>query len=115
MTELHADHKMQADFEASGATFPKVTATRIDELMADVMYSHHVVPGTTTTVATAILKVGLVNFTLANEFTACVDPRNFNAELGAKYAIEKAKESARNKLWELEGYALAQQLQQVKE
>lgn len=110
---LHTDHKMQADFEASGATFPKVTACRIDELMQQVTFSTHVVPDTTTTIATAILQVGAVKFTLANEFTACVDPRNFNAELGAKYAIEKATESARNKLWELEGYSLAQRLPKV--
>lgn len=107
MTE-HKDHAMEADFEASGSVYPKVTAARIDELMQQVTFSTHIVPGTTTTIATAMLQIGAVKFTLANEFTACVDPRNFNAELGAKYAIEKATESARNKLWELEGYALAQ-------
>lgn len=113
MTEKHKDHVMQADFESSGAVFPKVTAQRIDELMGEVEYSTHIVPGTTTTLATAILQVGAVKFTLANEFTACVDPRNFNAELGSKYAIEKAAEAARNKLWELEGYALAQRITNV--
>lgn len=105
----HKDHAMQADFEASGSVYPKVTAQRIDELMQKVTYHTHIVPGTTTTLATAMLAVGNVNFTLATEFTACVDPRNFNAEKGAKYAIEKASETARNKLWELEGYALANQ------
>ena len=105
----HKDHAMEADFEASGSVYPKVTAARIDELMQQVTFSTHIVPGTTTTIATAMLQVGAVKFTLANEFTACVDPRNFNAELGAKYAIEKATESARNKLWELGGYSLAQQ------
>lgn len=105
----HKDHAMQADFEASGSVYPKVTAERIDDLMEQVTFSTHVVPGTTTTIATAMLQIGAVNFTLANEFTACVDPRNFNAALGAKYAIEKASEAAREKLWELEGYALAQQ------
>ena len=106
----HTDHAMQADFEAAGAVYPKVTASRIDELMGSVTFSTHIVPGTTTTVATAILTQGHIKFTLANEFTACVDPRNFNAELGAKYDIQKASEAARNKLWELEGYALAQQV-----
>lgn len=109
MGDLHDDHKMQAEFESAGAVYPKVEVGIIDALMANVQYSTHIVPDTTTTVATAILKVGNVNFTLANEFTACVDPRNFNAELGAKYAIQKAAESARNKLWELEGYSLAKE------
>jgi hypothetical protein len=45
-------------------------------------------------------------FTLCQEITACVDPANFDAELGKKYAIEKAASVARNKLWELEGYKL---------
>jgi len=105
--QKHSDHAMQADFESQGSVYPKVTAERIDQLMQKVIFSTHVVPNTTTTIATAILQVNLVKFTLANEFTACVDPRNFNAELGAKYAIQKASESARNKLWELEGYLLA--------
>ena len=105
----HSDHAMQADFEAAGSVYPKVTAQRIDELMQQVKFSTYVVPGTTASYATAILQVGAVKFVLASEFTACVDPRNFNAELGAKYAIEKARESARNKLWELEGYSLSQE------
>lgn len=101
-----ADQTMQAEFLSAGAVFPKVTSEQIDALMQQVTYQTHIVPGTTTTVATAMIKMGLVTFTLANEFTACVDSRNFNAELGAKYAIEKAAVTARNKLWELEGYHL---------
>jgi hypothetical protein len=38
--------------------------------------------------------------------SACVDPKNFNDELGKKYAYE----SAFNKLWELEGYRLQSEL-----
>lgn len=104
------DHVMQADFEASGSIYPKVTADQIDALMNDVIYKTNVVDGTTTTLAVAVLPIGAVNFTLAIELTACVDPRNFNAEKGAMYAVEKAKTSARNKLWELEGYSLAKEI-----
>jgi hypothetical protein len=39
--------------------------------------------------------------------SACVDPRNFNAKLGADYAIQDCVNAARDKLWELEGYHLA--------
>ena len=48
-------------------------------------------------------------FTLANGFeivtnSACVDPANFDMELGKKYC----KQHAENKIWELEGYRLQQ-------
>lgn len=101
------DHDMQKDFEESGSIYPKVEAADIDDLMNKVRYDSHVVAGTTTTVITAYLPIGTVNFTLCTEIMACVDPRNYNAEKGVKYGIEKAQVSARNKLWELEGYFLA--------
>ena len=41
---------------------------------------------------------------------ACVDKRNYNAELGFKYGKEKAEAIAEDKLWELEGYFLAKEL-----
>lgn len=104
------DKAIQADFESSGSIYPKVEADHIEQLMQKVKYDVHVCPDTTTTVITAYIPVGLVNFTLCTEIMACVDPRNFNAELGAKYGIEKAKVSAKNKLWELEGYSLAKSM-----
>lgn len=76
-------------------------------MMQRVNYDAHIVPGTTTTVITGYIPIGATNFTLCTEIMACVDPRNFNAEKGAKYGIEKASVSAKNKLWELEGYRLA--------
>ena len=104
------DQDMQKDFEDSGSVYPKVEASYIEKLMKQVKYETHVVDGTTTTVVTAYIPVGKVNFTLCTEIMACVDPRNFNAEKGAKYGIEKAEVSARNKLWELEGYSLAKEM-----
>lgn len=104
MTE---DQEMQKDFEESGSVYPKVEASKIESLMAKVKYNAHVVDGTTTTVITSFIPIGKINFTLSTEIMACVDPRNFNKEKGEKYGIEKAAVSARNKLWELEGYLLA--------
>ena len=101
------DTRMEADINQLGLNAPRVPKEHIDMLMEHVQYKTHIVEGTTTTVAVAVLPMGTVDFTLAIESTACVDKANFNAELGAKYAIEKAAESARNKLWELEGYVLA--------
>lgn len=101
------DKRIEEEIKSKGLTYPRVEKERIDELMAQVTYDCHVVPGTTTTVITAMLPIGHINFSLCTEIMACVDPRNFNAELGKKYGIEKAEISARSKLWELEGYALA--------
>ena len=52
--------------------------------------------------------------TLANGFTvvgdsACVSPANFNAEIGRSVAREKARE----KIWQLEGYLLKQRLSEA--
>jgi hypothetical protein len=57
------------------------------------------------------LKTTVCVLTMANGFevvgtSACIDPDNFNYELGKKYAFENAY----NKLYELEGYLLQSQL-----
>lgn len=56
-------------------------------------------------------KLTVAVITLPNKFkvtgeASCVDAKNFNKELGEKYALEKAVEN----LWELEGYLLAERL-----
>jgi len=96
------DSQMEQEIIAKGLTAPRITNDQITKLMESVNYHTYVVPGTTTTVAVAMLD----GFTLCQEITACVDPANFDADLGRKYAIEKAAGVARNKLWELEGYKL---------
>jgi hypothetical protein len=48
-------------------------------------------------------------FTVTGE-SACASPENFNAEIGRKIAFE----NARQKIWPLMGYALKQQLSEVK-
>ena len=108
---MTSDKEMCKDFEDSGAVFPKVTTERIEELMKQVRYIPSLVEGTTTTLVVSVLPIGLTDFTLATTTMACVDKRNFNAELGVKYCIEKCEKETRNKLWELEGYTLAQFIQ----
>ena len=108
---MTSDKEMCKDFEGSGAVFPKVTPERIEELMEQVRYIPSLVEGTTTTLVVSVLPIGLTDFTLATTTMACVDKRNFNAELGVKYCIEKCEKETRNKLWELEGYVLAQFIQ----
>ena len=105
------DVEMERDIEALNLTAPRITPEQIDELMAGVTYHTQVIPGTTTTVATAIAANG---FTLAIGMTACADLANFNAEFGAKYAIRDAESKARGELWKLEGWRLKLQLHEEK-
>ena len=49
-------------------------------------------------------------YTVTGE-SACVDPTNYDKELGEKYALEQAVE----KLWPLEGYLLANDLYRAKQ
>ena len=85
----------------------KVTEEQIEAILADcTLYVTHI-PDTTTTIAVVFDKDG---FSLAISHSACVDPANFDAELGAEYASKYATEKARKKLWELEGYRLAKSL-----
>ena len=97
------DAEMEREIQTLGLTAPRVTPDQIDALMRGVRYEVQVVHGTTTTLATAIAANG---FTLAIGMTACADPANFNAELGAKYAIKDAEAKARQELWKLEGWRL---------
>ena len=116
-----SDKTMSNDFENSGSIYPKVSPDIIADLIRKVRYETNRVSGTTTINATAILVTGGMTktkdgfiphtFTLATCSTACADPRNFNEEKGKFYAIQKASKSARDKLWELEGYALFKELQ----
>lgn len=82
----------------------KVTKEQIDAIMVDVTYHVYRVPDTTTTIAVAFDKDG---FSLGVGMSACVDPANFDAKLGAEYACLDAEKKAIAKLWELEGYRLA--------
>ena len=97
------DAEMEREIQTLGLTAPRVTPDQIDALMSGVRYEVQVVTGTTTTLATAIAANG---FTLAIGMTACADPANFNADLGAKYAIKDAEAKARQELWKLEGWRL---------
>lgn len=59
------------------------------------------------TILTIGRKTTLVLLTLQNGFevvgtSACVDPENYNQEVGAKFARQRALD----KVWELEGYKL---------
>ena len=75
----------------------KVTQEQIDILLNNSDIEVKTVFGKCTTVA-----VKLKNGFILTESSACVDPANYDAELGKKLCYEHIE----NRLWELEGYAL---------
>lgn len=88
----------------------KVEFSRIQLLLSKLQYIFVLVPGTTTTICVAQLPNG---FTVGRGESACVDPTNYNKELGEKYSKERALADATNQLWLLEGYVLASKLNPV--
>lgn len=108
--EVPADEaKIEAEIQAKGLNnAPRVMPERIAELMARVTFVNEVgevlgLSGTTSTFVHAFFEGKLF---LATGHSACVSPENFNAEDGIRIAKGKAERAAREKLWELEGYAL---------
>lgn len=78
-----------------------VTKAQLDDLVAKSSVEYAVF-GNKLTVAVITLPS---NFKVTGE-ASCVDASNFDKERGEKYALENAVE----KLWELEGYLLAERL-----
>lgn len=101
------DTQIEQEIQAKGLTAPRVTKERIDSLMSRVVYRYDQPEGTTSTLAHAFLDG---EFLLASGHSACVSRENFNAALGQKMARDEAEAKARDKLWELEGYALRTKL-----
>lgn len=104
------DRAFEQKIVDKGLLAPRVTVDDIEKLMAQVSYSCHIVEGTNTTIAVAILPIGEKMFTLDFGMSSPASNANFNAELGEEAAIKDATAKARNKLWELEGYRLAHSL-----
>lgn len=94
------DKAVEQEIQEKGLTAPRVTPEHIKHI--DVAGSYYVFPGTTLTVCCLTLRNG---FTVLGE-SACVDPANFNENIGRKIAYANAK----NKIWLLEGYLLQQRI-----
>ncbi len=78
-----------------------VTAKQIDELIENSEIDSKKVMDKCT-VVTCRLPSGFIIV----EFSACVDPANYDHELGTKICMERIKA----KIWELEGYMLQSHL-----
>lgn len=93
-------NSIEEEIIKKGLTAPRVTPERLEEVIISEQF--HVFPNTTFTACLLTLENG---YTVLGE-SACASPENFNAELGRKIA----RDNARNKIWQLEGYLLRQNL-----
>jgi len=94
------EKQIEQEIQAKGLNAPRLTPDLIDATIKSEQY--HVFKGTCLTVCCLTLKNG---YTVTGE-SACASPANFNAELGQKIA----KENARRKIWDLEGYLLRERI-----
>ena len=84
----------------AGQPGEKVTKKDIDEKIDEVGYL--IIPNSTVTICSITMKNG---FNVIGK-SACVDPGNFNKELGEQLAFKDAY----RQLWALEGYLLSERL-----
>lgn len=97
---MFSDDEVEQEVQAKGLTAPRVTPDEVDQTITTRQF--HVFPGTTVTVCALTLRNG---FVITGE-SACASPENFDKELGRKIAFG----NARDKIWQLEGYALRDRL-----
>lgn len=88
----------QLDQAIADRPYPKVTKEGIEKRISRTDYM--VLPNSTVTVCNITLENG---FSVRGE-SACVDPRNFDMKIGEQIAHRDAFA----KLWQLEGYLLAE-------
>ena len=100
------DTDIEQEIIEKGLTAPRVTTSTIDDLVESLKYHSWNVPNTTTTLVAAELD----GFIVTVGKSASVSKDNFNAEIGYKIARDDAERKARDKLWELKGWELKQQL-----
>lgn len=101
-----SEDDVEAAIREKGLTAPRITPDDINALFKQVTFDVHRIPGTTTILVTCMLD----GFSLATGKSACVDIANFDQTIGVRIARDNASAEARNKLWELEGYALKKKL-----
>jgi hypothetical protein len=107
MTPSDQDKALEQQILAKGLTAPRVLPELIDDMVERLSFHTYVIPGTTVTVAAAI---GPGNIVIALGKSGAASAANFNEVIGRNRAVSRAKDAARNQLWELEGYRLKRNL-----
>ena len=94
------DLSIEQEIQEKGLTAPRVTPEHLENVISTESY--FVFPETTFTACLLTLRNG---YNVLGE-SACASPENFDAELGRKIA----RTNAVNKIWQLEGYLLKEEL-----
>jgi hypothetical protein len=94
------EQELEQEIQDKGLTAPRLTPELIDNVIVSEQY--HVFDGGKATVCLLTLMNG---FQVTGE-SFCVSPENFDEEIGRNIA----RDNARNKIWQLEGYLLQQRL-----
>lgn len=104
--------KDQRDAAHAAMTAPRVSRDDVKAYLARVEYVTVVPEGTTSTFTHSYLrsKDGTKRFSLATGHSACVSPENFNAQIGLDISRSKCEKATEDKLWELLGFELFQNL-----
>jgi len=92
------NQEIEQEIQDKGLTAPRVTPEMIEAAIEEEMFLYPEIGKATLTICVLLLANG---FTVTGE-SACVDPLNYNKELGNTIARDNAK----NKIWALEGYLL---------
>lgn len=94
------EQEIEKELESLGKTAPRLTPGDIDDVVVGEHY--HRIPNSTAIVCALYLKNGFVVIGEA----AAASALNFDEEIGKRIA----RQHAREKIWQLEGYRLRQQL-----
>ena len=95
-----SEQEIEQEIQDKGLNAARLTPEHIDSVIAGEQF--HVFEGSQLTVRCLTLKNG---FTVTGE-SACASPSNFDAEIGRKIA----RDNARAKIWQLEGYLLKERI-----
>lgn len=95
------DEQLQAKVDALPNPAPRLTPELIQAVIKDEIYTR--LPDSNTTVCQLTLQNG---YKVLGVNMGSVDPANYNEEIGCEYAYKDAV----SKIWQLEGYLLAERL-----
>lgn len=98
MSEAETEKMVQATNPTSNRLRPE----EIDRVIKIKQF--YVFPGSQTTVCCLTLENGFTTI----GYSGCIDPANFNQEIGEKVAFENARQA----IWPLEGYLKKQRMYQ---
>ena len=99
------EQQIEQEIQSKNLNAPRLTPDHIDSVIVDETYTN--LPDGRTVICQLTLKNG---YTIDGK-SACVSKENFNQEIGNKIA----RQNAREKIWELEGYLLKEKLSTSKQ